>query len=72
MSERVAIALLRAGIQKHKFFKGLDWKTVGSGSGPILISLKGDNDTSNFDSYPAAEDEAVASVDPFKAIFRDF
>lgn len=61
-----------AGIQKHKFFKGVDWKTVGTGLGPITIELGSAGDTSNFDKYPAAEEEPVAGVDPFKAIFRDF
>jgi serine/threonine protein kinase len=63
-----------AGIKKHKFYKGLDWKAVAARTenGPIAITLGGAGDTSQFENYPAVPDEPLPATDPFKAIFANW
>jgi serine/threonine protein kinase len=63
-----------AGIKKHKFYKGLDWKALAARTenGPIAIALGGAGDTSQFENYPAVPDEPLPAADPFKAIFANW
>ena len=63
-----------SAIKKHKFFKGVDWKSVAARAepGPIAINLSGDSDSSNFEHYPTQPEEQPPASDPFKSIFQDF
>jgi protein kinase A len=63
-----------AGIKKHKFYKGLDWKAIAARTenGPIPIALGGAGDTSQFENYPVVPDEPLPATDPFKAIFANW
>jgi serine/threonine protein kinase len=59
-------------IKKHKWFQGFDWEALLARqlTAPIIPSVSGDADTSNFDPYPDSLEEAPLPVlgqnkDPF-------
>ncbi len=45
---------------KHKWFQGFDWEALVNRqlAAPIVPSVSGDADTSNFDPYPDSLEEA--------------
>ncbi|KJE90213.1 cAMP-dependent protein kinase [Capsaspora owczarzaki ATCC 30864] len=69
---------LKAGaddVKKAKWFKGIDWLALYNRQvpAPIIPEMAHDGDTRNFEKYPEAIDEfSTPSVDPFKALFKDF
>jgi len=62
-----------ADVKKHKFFKGIVWEDLAAlqVKQPIEPKVKGEGDTSNFETYQEVEEERV-DVDPFRFIFKDF
>lgn len=59
-------------IKKHKWFSGFDWEALLQRQlpAPIVPTVNGDADTSNFDPYPDSLEEAPMPVlgnnkDPF-------
>ncbi|KAI8813204.1 kinase-like domain-containing protein [Cladochytrium replicatum] len=69
---------LRGGIEdikRHKWFTGVDWdrvRNVGY-TAPYVPPVKGEGDTSNFDTYPEDhEPYGVICPDPHRDKFRDF
>ena len=59
-------------MKKHKWFQGFDWEALVKRevTAPIVPTVSGDADTSNFDPYPDSLEEAPMPVlgqgkDPF-------
>lgn len=42
-------------IKSHRFFKGMDWKSVESLQPPFIMKTSGEVDTSNFEVFPECE-----------------
>jgi serine/threonine protein kinase len=45
------------GIKEHPFFSGIDWDNIQKMESPCILSVKDDEDTSNFDEFEPREDE---------------
>ncbi|ORZ24560.1 kinase-like domain-containing protein [Absidia repens] len=62
-------------VKMHKWLRGTDWlgllkKTVRA---PLVPSYSSDQDTSNFENYPAeVEQTQTSNDDPYKDLFADF
>ncbi|KAL2912746.1 cAMP-dependent protein kinase catalytic subunit [Polyrhizophydium stewartii] len=62
-------------IKRHKWFAGVDWEKLQALEipAPYIPPLKGDGDTSNFDSYPEDyEPYGATGPDPHRDKFKDF
>ncbi|KAJ3114711.1 camp-dependent protein kinase catalytic subunit [Phlyctochytrium bullatum] len=69
---------LKGGVQdikKHKWFAGIEWAKLEALQipAPYQPPVKGEGDTSNFDSYPEDhEPYGVPGPDPYREKFKDF
>ncbi|KAJ3102248.1 camp-dependent protein kinase catalytic subunit [Phlyctochytrium planicorne] len=64
-----------ADIKKHKWFAGIEWQKLEALQipAPYQPPVKGEGDTSNFDSYPEDhEPYGVPGPDPYREKFKDF
>ncbi|KAJ3272558.1 camp-dependent protein kinase catalytic subunit [Terramyces sp. JEL0728] len=62
-------------IKKHKWFLGVDWEKLNAlqVAAPYIPPIKGENDTSQFDSYPEEyEPYGQSGKDPFLEYFKEF
>lgn len=60
-------------VKKHKFFRNIDWDALleRRTKAPLVITVKGEGDSSNFEEYEEVPEEVVEK-DPFRFIFKDF
>ncbi|KAI8853628.1 kinase-like domain-containing protein [Chytridium lagenaria] len=62
-------------IKKHKWFAGIEWNKLEALQipAPYQPPVKGEGDTSNFDTYPEDhEPYGVPGPDPYREKFKDF
>ena len=62
-------------IKGHKWFQGLDFVLLMRGKlpAPYIPPVKGEGDTSQFDTYPEeTEPYGLATRDPYAELFKDF
>eukprot|EP00835_Amoeboradix_gromovi_P006391 NODE_739_length_4684_cov_0.601091.p6 type:complete len:108 gc:universal NODE_739_length_4684_cov_0.601091:2466-2143(-) len=62
-------------IKGHKWFQGLDFVVLLKGKlpAPYIPPVKGDGDTSQFDTYPEeTEPYGTMTRDPYAELFKDF
>ncbi|KAJ3314417.1 camp-dependent protein kinase catalytic subunit [Boothiomyces sp. JEL0838] len=62
-------------IKRHKWFLGVDWEKLNTlqVAAPYVPPIKGENDTSQFDSYPEEyEPYGQTGKDPYLEYFKDF
>ncbi|KAI8093288.1 camp-dependent protein kinase 10 [Halteromyces radiatus] len=63
-------------IKMHKWFRGTDWLGLlkKSARAPFIPAYSSDQDTSNFEKYPAEAEHVLSDIneDPYKSLFADF